>query len=385
MRTNWRAKDDPRFTPVGVMKVAQSADDVIQGLVPTSGITWIYGPSMSFKSFVAMSMANAIAEGDDWLGRKTKKSQVLYIGAEGGDGLQWRRAAVEFSSGRAARDLVVASERPQLDTKDGIEFLRGMLEGLYGAYSGSDADNPIHRSHEQEEDGPYGEAVRLYAMDSVVGDWEEDLGSSHYVIIIDTYSQTSDGDDKTNVSAYVKNLRSVVDEFRKHVNEWVTFIVIDHATKAGGSFLGSVAKLNDVDSQLEIAREGSSMRAKILHRKFKDDHPQHPISIELVPYEFEGCVNAYGEPIRSLIVRDGTKAASIADIADGNPGALLTIILDAGGSISEREAREAFYALPRYAGANRDTASKAFKRAKDALEDMQTLVEKDGVFEVGVL
>lgn len=52
---------------------------LVDKLVIEKGITLIYAEPKIGKSYIAMNMAETIATGREWLGRKTKKSNVLWI------------------------------------------------------------------------------------------------------------------------------------------------------------------------------------------------------------------------------------------------------------------------------------------------------------------
>lgn len=65
----------------------------IDGVLPVPAFGVLYGPPGAGKSFVALSMALAVASGAGWLGRSTRKSRVLYVAAEGAGGMKKRIAA----------------------------------------------------------------------------------------------------------------------------------------------------------------------------------------------------------------------------------------------------------------------------------------------------
>uniref|UniRef100_UPI003F67DF29 AAA family ATPase n=1 Tax=Aeromonas veronii TaxID=654 RepID=UPI003F67DF29 len=63
---------------------------LIKGLLPASSMCSIYGPSGSFKSFTAVSIACHISTGLAWDGRPVQQGAVLYIVGEGGVGVPRR-------------------------------------------------------------------------------------------------------------------------------------------------------------------------------------------------------------------------------------------------------------------------------------------------------
>ena len=57
---------------------------VIKGLLPEQSFVSMYGPSGSFKSFLALDWACHIASGIDWDQHKVIQGAVLYVAGEGG-------------------------------------------------------------------------------------------------------------------------------------------------------------------------------------------------------------------------------------------------------------------------------------------------------------
>jgi hypothetical protein len=350
------------LNPDLVLRLSSDRAEVIQGLVPVSGITWLYGASMSYKTFAAMSMAVQVSNKAPWIGRSTAYSKVLYVGAEGGAALHLRRAAAETAAGHTG-PLFVVQERPQLDTPVGAARLQGIIEGLTGANCSRD----VMSSAEQ------------YALDDAIvtygtgEDFQKTITGAGLLCIVDTYSQTAAGDDKTNVSAYIKALRDII-ECSAEGGDVISFLVVDHATKAGSSYMGSVAKLNDVDSQLEVLRTGDN-RATVYQRKVKDGVESAPVHLELVPFVFEQYKDAYGAALTTLVVQDGSKSGKAAD---GKASVLLGVLKAQGGDVSEIGLRAAFAAHGSNEGIKADSVSKAYRRARDSLMDSGIVTDTTG-------
>lgn len=347
--------------PLAVLQNSGEISDVIEGFVPMRGITWMYGPSMSFKTFIAMGMASAVSTGAKWMGLVTEPSVVVYLGAEGGDALHLRRAALEMDAGEKG-PLFVVQERPALDTEEGAAELRSILASLtFYAAAGV-----------EKEDGKY--------WDEGVYNDMIDMNCAYRVLcVIDTYSQTSAGDDKANVSAFIKNLRNIIEEGRLLALELdISFLVLDHATKNGGSYLGSVAKLNDVDSQLEVIRAADKQLVRVHQRKRKDGEGRSTVDIELAPYVFEGYTDAYGKNLQTLVAKDGSRTKALVDISSSKAGLLLDLLEESGDSLPEDAARAKFLAHPSHGEGNKpDTVGKAYRRAKERLL-LDGLIEVDG-------
>ena len=343
------------LSPLGALSRAASRADMVEDLVPSKGITWMYGPSMSFKSFVALSMASAVAAGSQWVWRSTVESVVVYVGAEGGDALHIRRAAAQ---GDGAGLLLVVQERPQLDTPAGALELRSILSALLRLEWEGVAERPEYINQSVHD-------VTCSAIS--------------VLCVIDTYSQTANGDEKSQVSAYIKNLRDMIDEAGRDTID-LSFVVIDHVTKAGGSYLGSVAKLNDVDSQLEVVRESGKPRVCVYQRKSKDGPGSEPVFLDMEEFTFDDYVDGNGRPLRTMRAVSGNKAKALAEGITGKAALFLELLTDAGDAVPEETLRRTFYDSSTHGdGARPDSVAKAYRRAKDRLLVDKIIEEREGV------
>ncbi len=76
----------------------------VRGVLPAVGLAGLYGPSASGKSFLALDMAAAIAEGRRWFDCRVQAAPVVYAALEGEGGFKLRVAAWEAHTGRALPD-----------------------------------------------------------------------------------------------------------------------------------------------------------------------------------------------------------------------------------------------------------------------------------------
>ena len=63
---------------------------LIDGILPSSGLASIYGPSGVGKTFVCLDLAATVANGSEWFGYQTRQSKVVYIALEGQAGFPRR-------------------------------------------------------------------------------------------------------------------------------------------------------------------------------------------------------------------------------------------------------------------------------------------------------
>ena len=99
---------------------------LVRDLLPTEGLAVIYGPPKNYKSFVALDLALSIAAGRQWAGKRVKPGPVVYIAAEGANGLRNRiRAYKQRGDMPADLPFYLIAARPNLgsETSDGPEFV----------------------------------------------------------------------------------------------------------------------------------------------------------------------------------------------------------------------------------------------------------------------
>jgi AAA domain/Primase C terminal 2 (PriCT-2) len=100
----------------------------VKGLLPTTGIAAIFGPSGSGKSFLSKDLGVSIALGQDWFGHRTKACHVTYVMLEGEAGLRNRVAAWEAHNSATIPDNFKALAQPfQLSEPDHVEELGALL------------------------------------------------------------------------------------------------------------------------------------------------------------------------------------------------------------------------------------------------------------------
>jgi hypothetical protein len=66
---------------------------LIDGVLEQQSTAWLIGPSGTYKTFTATSMAVAVATGRPWFGRDVVRGPVIYVCAEGGRAWDKRMAA----------------------------------------------------------------------------------------------------------------------------------------------------------------------------------------------------------------------------------------------------------------------------------------------------
>jgi hypothetical protein len=100
----------------------------VKGLLATTGIAAIFGPSGSAKSFLAKDLGASIALGQDWFGHRTTQCDVTYVMLEGEGGLRNRVEAWEVHNGKLLPAGFKALAQPfQLAEPEQVEELGAIL------------------------------------------------------------------------------------------------------------------------------------------------------------------------------------------------------------------------------------------------------------------
>jgi len=195
---------------------------LIHGLLSSHGLTTLYGPPNAGKSFIALSMALAIATGSEWAGHKTTKTAVVYVAAEGLEGIINRVAALHEHAGVHEAPLYLLT-RP-------VDFLH------------SDTD--------------------LLELVTAIRKIEDRERVTVGLVIVDTLCRAMAGGDEnssTDMGAFVKNM----DSLRNILNSVVLLIHhtgkdVDRGARGHSSLRGAVdseIKVNDGRITFEKQRD----------------------------------------------------------------------------------------------------------------------------------
>lgn len=200
---------------------------LIKGWLDRGAFSVVYGESNVGKSFFALDLALHIASGTDWHGARTSDvSKVLYIAAEGGQGMLDRAKALKMSS-------------PELisicDIHQSFSFLSVALD-LCGA------EDPT-------------------ALSQLIGSPQD-----YEFVIVDTLARSmGNGDENAakDMNTLVRNLDFIREQSGCHV------MLIHHSGKdSSKGARGSSVLRAAVDTEIEITRSGQVIQAET--RKQRD-------------------------------------------------------------------------------------------------------------------
>lgn len=120
--------DRGRFAtmPIYELSLLPPGEWLIKAVLPDGDLVVLFGASGSGKTFVALDMAFAVAQGLPWRGNKTKKGKVVIIAAEGAGGLTKRVKAYAKFHGIDLREVeihVISAAPNFLEEEDIAEVL----------------------------------------------------------------------------------------------------------------------------------------------------------------------------------------------------------------------------------------------------------------------
>ena len=100
---------------------------LVQGVLPKAGIAAIYGDTKSGKSFLAIDLLLAVAEGREWFGYQTEAVPATYLALEGQAGVSQRVLASSVSRGEPSERFKVIAQDFSLTNPDDVNELAACL------------------------------------------------------------------------------------------------------------------------------------------------------------------------------------------------------------------------------------------------------------------
>lgn len=230
---------------------------LVKRLIPLNSVGALYGLPNVGKSFVVFDLANHARRERNWLGRKVKGGDVLYLYAEGAEGI----------AGRA---------KAWADSNDASGGNVALMNGVPNLFSDAKASKKIIAAA-RECEAESGQPVRL--------------------IIVDTLAAATtgaDGSSDRDMGLVCDRLRKVADELDCAV------LVVHHSGKdVTKGMRGSSAILGAVDYSLLV--EETKGVSSISVEKMRDARKGQSIKFKLV--EVVIGVDEDGENVTSCIVR----------------------------------------------------------------------------------
>jgi hypothetical protein len=258
---------------------------LIQGILPVKAFAALYGPPGSFKSFIALDIAEAIATGRPWMGNPIdRQGAVLYLCGEGfgGMGARIKACQLHHSTPKGAPIYVI---RHQLNMRSSTEDFNALMLAI----------------------------VQLV----------EKTGMEFQLMVIDTLARSFGGgneNDSDAMGAFITTMGKI----QEFLN--CALMVLHHSGKDTTKGLrGHSSLLGAVDTQLEILRFEEQAKGVISLTKQKDGEDGIRIGFEMVEVEItkpSSSELSLDEPLISLAVQASDEAVNQASkrTTKGNSG-----------------------------------------------------------------
>src|SRR5690606_21832777 len=99
----------------------------VRGALPAEGIAAIYGPAGSGKTFLALDLLGAVADGREWFAHRVEPCTVVYVAREGEAGIAQRVQAYRTRHGDApSRMRFIAQPFALLESGDVAELAQAI-------------------------------------------------------------------------------------------------------------------------------------------------------------------------------------------------------------------------------------------------------------------
>lgn len=263
---------------------------LIQDVIPEKSFVALYGPPASFKSFIAMDIAECIASGRPWLGKEINGTgPVLYIAGEGHGGIGARIAAIKqhHNTPDSAQVYVV---RSQINLRSSVEDFTNLI----------------------------------LAIDELV----QELGVDLRMIVIDTLARAFGGGNENSsddMGAFIQATGKIQNRYK------CSLMLLHHAGKDTTKGLrGHSSLLGAVDTQMEIIRFPQTREGLILMSKQKDGEDGQNYGFEAIEVEIDRSDLGLGNGSSLAIKHRETIAGEMDKARKGQEKAVTPDVTDKG-------------------------------------------------------
>lgn len=197
---------------------------LVDGILPAGALVGLYGAPGSFKSFIALDVALAVASGRTWHGQTCERHHVIYVAAEGGTGMGKRAGAWLRHNHVAPGEADVA----------------WLVESV-----------PVNPDSDQ--------------MDILFNRVNDELDTAPGLVVIDTLARCFEGDENTqeDMGRFVAGVDRMRHEFG------ATVIVVHHTRLGGDRERGNTAFRGAADTMVFVERRNED-EVEIICNKQKD-------------------------------------------------------------------------------------------------------------------
>ena len=112
---------DPLLPFVWANDVSDGNDDaqeILEDILSAGAMSVWYGESNSGKTYLVLALAKCIAQGTDWLGKRTTQGCVIYVAAEGSQTIERRIRAIRQHEGELAEDYPLGIVKTAINMRE---------------------------------------------------------------------------------------------------------------------------------------------------------------------------------------------------------------------------------------------------------------------------
>lgn len=229
----------------------------VQHYIRSQGVGYVFAPPDTYKTSLMIDIAACIATGKKWASKETKKGNVLYISAEGGNEISKRLKACEDNN--------------KIDTGSNILIIK----------------EPISPVVKKEFNWLLKKAI----------EHEELTGFKTELIVFDTLSQCAKNLDDNSAKDMAEFIRCCI----KLSIQLKTAVVFVHHTNKSGKCRGSSVFEGNSDFIFEMKKAKENLAVTLYVEKQKDYKKLPPLYVKLVSQDLD-LFYSDGEAVSSLVV-----------------------------------------------------------------------------------
>ena len=322
------------LVPFDQVQLRRESSYLVKGLIPRTGISLVWGPPKSGKTFWLFDLMTHVAGSEDYRGRKVYGGPVIYCCFEGIEGYGARIAAIK----QQRQEASVVSFNPSLSLMSERLDLAEQYWELVEAVKGR-------------------------------------LGQNRpAAIVLDTLNRSFNGSESndSDMAGYIRAADAIKNAFACAV------IVVHHSGHDAARPRGHSSLTAAIDAQLSVKRSPDD-RIVVEVEWMRDGPEGERLLSRLTPVEVG--TDSEGDPITSCIVEPSDDLPAAVPVASSRQSAAALEALDAAagadGSAQQPVWREE---LCRRGVINRNATGyrMTFKRLKDRLIETHQIIEQDG-------
>lgn len=240
---------------------------LIDGLIPAESFGVVFGEPGCGKSFTMVDMACSVASGAQWQGLDTgDEGVVIYVSAEGGNGMRFRKRAWEQKHNKAPLMRVLPITTIMDDPKD------------------------------------------VGQLTQVLREYRKQVAQPIKMIVIDTLNRSMAGNenDNSDMAQFVRGCELIQHDHKCGV------VVVHHSGKdAEKGARGASSLKAATDYEIMVSKSEDIITVK--NTRAKDVEPLDPVLCKVEVVTIDGYTDYKGRPITSLVPMGATFADSLAN------------------------------------------------------------------------